>query len=119
MLKALIQLFAEKFLTSKKSWVGLQSFPGNVPAIAITGEYDATWHKYTAPADGYINFTGSCSQCLFYNALGTGINYASGEQGRLFRGFIPVQKGRVVFYYVENASNVSFDFIPTFSSSAS
>lgn len=50
MLKSLIQLFAEKFLQSKKSWVGNQSLPSSTK-VAFTATNGL---EYTAPADGWV-----------------------------------------------------------------
>lgn len=46
--KALVQLFAEKFLTSKKEWVGHQAMPSRRVQL------DATITRYVAPSDGWI-----------------------------------------------------------------
>lgn len=53
MLKQLIQLFAEKFLVSKKSWVSNQA------QASTTGEITITWtgkgeQDYTATQDGVV-----------------------------------------------------------------
>ena len=48
-LKALVQLFAEKFLVSKKEWVGHQAFPHHRVSV------DNTVKSYIAPSDGWIS----------------------------------------------------------------
>ena len=48
-LKALVQLFAEKFLVSKKEWVGHQAFPHHRVGVDITVK------SYIAPSDGWIS----------------------------------------------------------------
>lgn len=48
MLKQLIQLFAEKFLVSKKGWVGHQAMPSRRVQL------DATITRYVAPSDGWV-----------------------------------------------------------------
>lgn len=113
MLKQLIQLFAEKFfdkrLNEKKSFIAVQSFPkrGNTD---ISVQADSAWHSFVAPADGYVSFAGGAQQVLFYNLLGSGVNYAT--EPRLYRGFIPVTKGSNVFYYIENPTDFTLSFYP-------
>lgn len=104
MLKSLIQLFVETFLKSKKSWIGVQGFP-SITETLISATMDATWRTYVAPADGYVVFSGGTSQCLMYNTLGSGVNY--GGTSRLFRGFIPIRKGRTLYYYIEGSDSSS------------
>lgn len=104
MLKSLLQLFAETFLKSKKSWVGVQGMP-SITETVISATMDATWRTYVAPEDGYVVFQGGTSQCLMYNTLGTGVNY--GGVTRLFRGFIPIRKGRTLYYYIEGSDSSS------------
>ena len=59
MLKALVQLFAEKFLQSKKQWVSGQAFPDTRIDLS------PTTRGYVAPADGYF--------CIFHSG-GSGGN---------------------------------------------
>ena len=56
MLKALVQLFAEKFLVSKKEWVGHQAFPHHRVAL------DNTVKSYIAPSDGWIGVRGASTE---------------------------------------------------------
>lgn len=104
MLKALIQLFAESFLKSKKSWVGVQGLPSTKETV-ISATMDATWRTYVAPEDGYVVFRGGTSQFFMYSTLGTGVNYKGVTL--LFRGFIPIRKGRTLYYYVEGSDSAS------------
>lgn len=104
MLKSLLQLFAETFLKSKKSWVGVQGMP-SITETFISATMDGTWQTYTAPSDGYVVFQGGTSQCLMYNTIGSGVNY--GGTTRLFRGFIPIRKGRILYYYIEGSDSSS------------
>ena len=58
MLKALVQLFAEKFLQGKKEWVADQSTifiqsSSELPVIA-----DGESHHFTMPCTGYANLRG-------------------------------------------------------------
>lgn len=60
MLKELIELFAEKFLFNRKSWVSNQSLPSNLDkAVSIGsvsnkfGEGGSNNLHYVAPADGW------------------------------------------------------------------
>lgn len=107
MLKSLLQLFAETFLKSKKSWVGVQGMPSTKETV-ISATMDATWRTYVAPEDGYVVFQGGTSQFLMYNMLGSvgsGVNY--GGVSRLFRGFIPIRKGCTLYYFVEGSDSSS------------
>jgi hypothetical protein len=54
MLKALIQLFAEKFLQNKSEWVGNQAMPITNTANQIKFTPTNLDSFYTAPSDGYI-----------------------------------------------------------------
>ena len=53
MLKALIQLFAESFLKSKKSWVSEQSAPIIHQGINISCSSTTDFFTYTAPCNGW------------------------------------------------------------------
>lgn len=54
MLKQLISLFAEKFLTSKKEWVAEQSAPNSTNAIRIPCMSTTDFFYYTTPCNGVI-----------------------------------------------------------------
>lgn len=58
MLKQLIQLFAEKFLHSKREEVRGWTYPksGDSNVIHINGFAAATLFQYTPPADGIVQF---------------------------------------------------------------
>jgi hypothetical protein len=49
MLKNLISLFAEQFLTNKKGWIGHQAMP------STRLELDTSLRQYLAPSDGWIS----------------------------------------------------------------
>lgn len=55
-LKALVQLFAEKFLQSKKEWVGSQAFPHHRVGV------DITVRSYVAPSDGWIGIRAASTE---------------------------------------------------------
>lgn len=113
MLKQFIQLFAETFfdkrLNSKTEFVAVQSLPKG-PGSEISVQADGAWHSFIAPENGYVAYTGSAKQVLFYNLLGSGVNYAT--EARLFRGFIPVAKGGQVFYFIQDPGEFSVTFYP-------
>lgn len=50
MLKQLINLFAEKFLVSRREWIGRQAFPSSRTDI------DIALLEYVPTSDGYIGF---------------------------------------------------------------
>ena len=58
MLKSLVQLFAEKFLTSKKEWVGSQGLFSNPNPGTTFFVNHAQAQLYTPPSDGWITFGG-------------------------------------------------------------
>lgn len=74
MLKALVQLFAEKFLQSKKQWVSGQAFPES------RIELSSTTRGYVAPADGYF--------CIFHSG-GSGGNMLFDLDARTATGTPP------------------------------
>lgn len=58
MLKSLVQLFAEKFLISKKEEIRSWTYPksGENNVIHINGFVAGTSFQYTPPADGIVQF---------------------------------------------------------------
>ena len=59
MLKSLVQLFAEKFLTSKKEWFGSQGLFSNPNPGTTFFVNHAQAQLYTPPSDGWITFGGN------------------------------------------------------------
>lgn len=57
-LKALVQLFAEKFLQSKRAWVADQSafIVGNATELTVIA--DSEEHVFTMPFTGFVNLRG-------------------------------------------------------------
>lgn len=87
MLKSLIQLFAEKFLQSKKSWVGNQSLPSSTK-VAFTATNGL---EYTAPADGWVRIgSQSVTSATLYASVAS---LSSGDGSALC--YVPVRKGEV------------------------
>ncbi|WP_418572558.1 hypothetical protein [Parasutterella sp.] len=66
MLKALVQLFAEKFLVSKKEWVGHQAMPSNRVQL------DNSLTLYVAPCDGWIGLYGNSAPYMDTIILSSG-----------------------------------------------
>ena len=103
MLKALVQLFAEKFLQSKRAWIQHAVSP-SVEAIDFSIIKDSAWHTLTSSADGYVTFSG--------NASGVVLEVSSGGSGFVDsralarRHIIPVSKGRPFSYLVSPDSAV-------------
>ncbi|WP_370852503.1 hypothetical protein [Parasutterella excrementihominis] len=92
MLKSLIQLFAEKFLQSKKSWVGNQSLPSSTK-VAFTATNGL---EYTAPADGWVRIgSQSVTSATLYASVAS---LSSGDGSALC--YVPVRKGEVVVCYI-------------------
>ncbi len=92
MLKALVQLFAESFLKSKKSWVSAQALPATEKvAFTVTNEL-----QYTAPADGWVRIgSSSVTSTTLYASVAS---RSSGDSSALC--YIPVRKGEVVVCYI-------------------
>ena len=59
MLKALVQLFAEKFLQNKSEWVGNQAMPDD-SAEQIVYTPQSSPGEYIAPFDGYVTLYTRC-----------------------------------------------------------
>ena len=66
MLKALIQLFAEKFLVSRSDWISYQSNP-TVQATHITPSATGEWVSIVSPCNGWFCVKGVASQVLLSN----------------------------------------------------
>ena len=97
MLKALIQLFAEKFLKNQSEWVGRQAFPSSRINISLT------LTQYVPPSDGFLGFykpgdNGNNTIDIYAQSTGVGIVSrstfsTSSENGYTIAGTIPVKKG--------------------------
>lgn len=113
MLKQLIQLFAEKFLTSKKEWIAGFSncnWTGytqiNISALP-TFEENPMYKIYLPPSDGVITFTGSSED----NYMDIQPQAVFGLKARGLNSIIvPVRKGKTVFVY--NADLNGLRFVP-------
>ena len=106
MLKSLIQLFAESFLKSKKSWVGGQSLPSSAKvAFTVTNGLN-----YTAPKDGWVRIgNSSVTRVTLYASVAS---LSSGADGSALC-YVPVRKGEtVVCYLAPNNGQTEGFFIP-------
>lgn len=93
MLKALVQLFAEKFLQSKSEWVGTQALPSSTK-VAFTATNGL---EYTAPADGWVRIgNSSVTRVTLYASVAS---LSSGTDGSALC-YVPVRKGEVVVCYI-------------------
>ena len=103
MLKQLIQLFAEKFLQSKRAWIQHAVSP-SFKATHFPITKDNAWHTLASSADGYVTFSG--------NASGVILEVSSGGSGFIDsralarRHIIPVSKGQQFAYLVSPDSTV-------------
>lgn len=118
MLKSLIQLFAEKFLQSKKSWVSNQSLPSDrantivIGSIANKfGENGSGQITYIAPSDGWVfTYTDDAS-----GVCDTSINVSSGlHMGVIANDWVrlsaPVSKGQTVGIYAQSKTGAAIQF---------
>lgn len=121
MLKSLVQLFAEKFLVSKKEWVSNQSqaLVSGGTEIAFISSTDS--QDYTAPCSGYVCIDGASN--ISYIEVGDGPRSrqqvaAATTQIRLAwpEVYMPVKKGDSCTYAAAvldgNAENSTVYFIP-------
>lgn len=103
MLKQLIQLFAEKFLQSKRAWIQHAVSP-SVEAIHFSIIKDNVWHTLTSSADGYVTFSGNASSVILEVSSGGSGFIDSQVLSR--RHIIPVSKGQPFSYLVSPDSTV-------------
>lgn len=117
-LKSLVQLFAEKFLQSKKEWVAQQRNVSSSDVVALSLPNDTDLHSYVPPADGLLVFGQSCSSGDCYlevNASGARFNLDQSGTG-IYQGFtVQVNRGQTVSFKAtaDNRGNYSIlHFIP-------
>jgi hypothetical protein len=118
MLKQLIQLFAEKFLVSKKEWVAQQrnTAPSNTVELSLPN--DNNLHTYTPPADGLLVLGQSCSSGACYlEVIASGARFNLDQSGTgIYQGFtVQVNRGQTVSFKAtaDNRGNYSIlHFIP-------
>ena len=120
MLKALVQLFAEKFLVSKKTWVSNQpqALVSGGTEIAFISSTDS--QEYTAPCDGAI-----CLDTVdaTWAKLGSVTNHRgfllhTPNQTGIYKMLtLPVAKGETININIStNKSTTHIKFIPTIGS---
>lgn len=101
MLKQLIQLFAEKFLVSKKEWVAQQRNTASSNTVELSLPNDNNLHTYTPPADGLLVLGQSCSSGACYlevTASGARFNLDQSGTG-IYQGFtVQVNRGQTVYF---------------------
>ena len=120
MLKQLVQLFAEKFLQSKKKWVAQQRNASSSGAVNLSLPNDYNAHTYTPPADGLLVLGQSCSSGTCYlevSASGARFNLdQSASTKGIYQGFtVQVNRGQTVYFKAtaDNRSGYSvLCFIP-------
>ncbi|WP_417568834.1 hypothetical protein [Parasutterella excrementihominis] len=117
-LKSLVQLFAEKFLVSKKEWVAQQrnTAPSNTVELSLPN--DNNLHTYTPPADGLLVLGQSCSSGACYlEVIASGARFNLDQSGTgIYQGFtVQVNRGQTVSFKAtaDNRGNFSIlHFIP-------
>lgn len=111
MLKALIQLFAEKFLVSRSDWISYQFNP-TVQATHITPSATGEWVSIVSPCNGWFCVKGFASQVLLSNGeIWQGCHTTEAS----YKGFcLPVSKGWSVAYILStNATGAYVFFVPS------
>lgn len=100
-LKALVQLFAEKFLQSKKKWVAQQRNVSFSDVVDLSLPNDNDRHSYVPPADGLLVFGQYCLSGACYlevNASGARFNLDQSGTG-IYQGFtVQVNRGQTVLF---------------------
>lgn len=111
MLKALIQLFAEKFLAGKSDWVSYQSNP-TTTATHITPSKTGDWVNVISPCNGWFCVKAVASQVLLSNGeLWQGLR----SEESTYKGFsMPVSKGWAIAYVLSpDATDPYVFFVPS------
>lgn len=103
MLKSLVQLFAEKFLQSKRAWIQHAVSP-SFDAFHFSITKDNDWHTLTSSADGYVTFSGYASGVILEVSCG-GSGF-SDSRALARRHIIPVSKGQPFAYMVSPDSTI-------------
>lgn len=118
MLKSLVQLFAETFLTSKKRWVAQQRNVSYSNIVTLSLPNDSDLHSYIPPADGLLVLAQSCSSGACYlevNASGARFNLDQSGVG-IYQGFtVQVNRGKTVSFKATAANRGDYSvmhFIP-------
>ena len=101
MLKAVIRLFAEKVLTSKKEWVAKQNTLAVPSVVEVSAPTDGLNLSYTSPFDGvivvkHVGNRGAADNYeldIFHSTLRVQSFYAGNAWGSVF---MPVAKGQNV-----------------------
>ena len=119
-LKSLVQLFAEKFLQSKKKWVAQQRNVSSSGVVELSLPNDSGRHPYVPPADGLLVFGQSCSSGNCYMEVNTSGARFNLDQSAITKGFyqgftVQVNRGEEVLFKAtaDNRGNYSLlRFIP-------
>ena len=108
-LKALVQLFAEKFLVSKKEWVAEQPAisPGDSITLSVTA--DGENHNFTMPCTGYANLRGYGVWFVDINGCAL-INLGPDANGNL-SVYLYAKKGQQLRYAMGPSSQFSTAYI--------
>ena len=105
MLKQLVQLFAEKFLVSKKEWLFKNSFSFKGNAITVVDQRPGTAPiMYTAPSNGLLSVRYQTSEgdfsplaCYCFSYGGDAIRWElSANNGWSTKNSLYVSKGEVI-----------------------
>lgn len=103
LLKSLVQLFAEKFLQSKRSWIQHAVSP-TMDATAFSITADGHWHTLTSSGDGYVTYSGNASSVILEVSSG-GSGFVD-PQSIARRHIIPVSKGQEFSYIISADTTV-------------
>lgn len=117
-LKSWVQLFAEKFLQSKKKWVAQQRNVSSSDEVALSLPNDSDLHSYVPPADGLLVLGQSCSSGACYlEVIASGARFNLDQSGTgIYQGFtVQVNRGQTVNFKASADNRGDFSilhFIP-------
>lgn len=117
-LKSLVQLFAEKFLQSKKKWVAQQRNVSSSDEVALSLPNDSDLHSYVPPADGLLVLGQSClSGACYLEVIASGARFNLDQSGTgIYQGFtVQVNRGQTVNFKASADNRGDFSilhFIP-------
>ncbi len=118
MLKAFIQLFAEKFLFNKKEWVCKQSFPSKTAFTEITWNGTSD-QDFVPPRDGTLCITTQgCSWTRVFSQTNLSRCVLQNNDGEYKAFTFQASKGETIHINITSAQTkiVSIWFIPSIGS---
>lgn len=117
MLKQLIQLFAEKFLVSKKEWVAEQPAISSDDSIVLSVTADGENHNFTMPCTGYANLRGY--GVWFVDINGCALINLGPDASRNLGVYLYAKKGQQLRYAIGPGSQFSTAYLTIYKAEGS